>query len=188
MRWPGTIQPSRFLSHTGHILPGVRQVVAEPQPGVGLSWTFTVPAGVEWWVVSGYSGLVTSATAGTRYMGLYLVVDGTQVWIDTAANAIPASTHAYLTFRSDVGVVGQSANITRAALGLPSSPLPQGSTLSMFVDNEQGGDRLDSAQMYIEEYYFTDAQLSEDARLRAELEHDIAEYEYQQAEQTQGGA
>lgn len=188
MRWPGTIQPSRFLSHTGHVLPGVRQVVTTGKPVAGVGWSVAVPAGVMWWVIAARFYVITSATVASRYAYLGVTVDGTTVWDGAAELAQAASTTILYSFSSTVSYQPVTTSTNTSLVPFPDVLLPQGAVVTGNIYNIDAGDQVSAASLYVEECYFTDAQLSEDARLRAELEHDIAEYEYQQAEQTQGGA
>lgn len=188
MRWPGTIQPSRFLSHTGHVMPGVRRVVVVPQPVGNAPITFTVPAGVQWWVAMGSFSMTTSAVVGTRSINVYGAIEATTLWQFVGEVSQAASTSGGYGITQDVGYKGNPGIEGGGQVYLPGSVLPSGMTVSIVIGGSQAGDQLSLLSMYIEEYYFTDAQLSEDARLRAELEHDIAVYEYEQAEQTRGGA
>lgn len=188
MRWPGTIQPSRFLSHTGQIMPGVRQVVTTGKPVAGAGWSVVVPAGVMWWVIAARFYMTTSATVASRYAYLSVAVDGTTVWDGAAELAQVASTTILYSFSSTVSYQPVTTSTNSSLVPFPDVLLPQGGVITGNIYNIDAADQVSAASLYIEEYFFTDAQLSEDARLHAELEHDIAVYEYQQATQGQQGA
>lgn len=187
MRWPGTIQPSRFLSHTGKILPGVRRVVTIPQPAAGVGLVFVVPGGVQWWVGAGYFTLATDAVVGNRFLAASVTVDGLLVWNTWPGYVQPASELSGYGMQSTSGYSAASNNGARSFLPLPGEYLPEGAIVSLSINSADANDQLSALSLWVEEVYVTDPQLSEDARLHAELERDIAIYEYQQAEQAAGG-
>lgn len=188
MRWPGTIQPSRFLSHTGQVLPGVRRVVQVTNPAAGADWTVTVPAGVMWEVRAGVATLTTSATVDTRVPTMGVTVDDTLVWSVPWPSGQAAG--KVVTFPVGTGMANGAvyANGSSPALLLPDDLLPQGAVIATSTALLQVGDQWSGISLWVEEVYVTDPQLSEDARLHAELERDIAVYEYEQAQQAGGNA
>lgn len=188
MRWPGTIQPSRFLSHTGKILPGVRRAFTNPAPAAGQNWSVTVPAGVQWWVVAALAPFTTDATVATRFVQVLVNVDGLTVW-NTQAVAGQAASNAWAyNLASTMAPQETTGDSNKAILCLPTGYLPSGAIITSAVALMDPGDQWGAQQFWIEEVYVTDAQLSEDARLQAQLERDIATYEYEQAQAAGGNA
>lgn len=188
MRWPGTIQPSRFLSHTGIVLPGVRRVFTIPEPAAGAGFSFTVPGGVQWWVSGAYFTLTADATVDARFVTAIVMVDGLAIWNTWPGYTQSASTIQSYGFASAYGFVGPATGGARVVIPLPNEYLPEGAVVSVAINNGDAGDQLSACNLWIEEVYVTDPQLSEIARTEAELNREIAQYEYEQAEQAAGGA
>lgn len=184
----GTIQPSRFLSHTGKILPGVRRVIPIPNPGNGNNIVITVPAGVQWWVTAGIFSFATDAVVANRNVILNTFVDGLQVLSSYGNETQVASQVNTFSFQSTNGYIGTTTAVTRPILAVPGGYLPEGATIQTQVVGFDPGDFFESIAIWVEEVYVTDPQLSEIARTRAELDREIAAYEFQQAEQAQTGA
>lgn len=187
MRWPGTIQPSRFLSHTGQVLPGVRRIVNVKNPAAGADWSVTVPAGVQWKVIGGAANFTTSATVDSRHPFMIVKWDGYRLSTAGTVVSIAASSGLTLGITSDPAVAYAIGVAQEVGLTLPNLYFPDGTTIGTNTASLQAGDQWSSIALWVEEVYVTDAQLSEDARLHAELERDIAIYEYQQAEQAAEG-
>lgn len=187
MRWPGTIQPSRFLSHTGQVLPGVRRVVNVPEPAAGTNLSVTVPAGVQWWVTAAYGTFLASATVSNRNLYTFVSVNGQVVWQVSQGATVVASSTGVFGLQSTSGYTGQTTATFRSIISLPDAPLPQEAEIAVSADGMEADDQFRAMTMWVEEIYVTDAQLSEMARMEAELQRDVAVYEYEQAEQTQGG-
>lgn len=188
MRWPGTIQPSRFLSHTGRVLPGVRRVVQVPNPAAGADWSVTVPAGVQWRVLSGVSTLTTSAIAATRHPTIDVTVDDVLVYIGPFSASIVANAAAQFSIYVDVASPIVASGTSDPFMIMPFDIIPQGGVIASHTNSLEAGDQWSATSLWVEEVYVTDAQLSEDARLHAQLERDIAVYEYEQAQQAGGNA
>lgn len=182
----GTIQPSRFLSHTGKILPGVRRVFTNPEPAAGTNWSITVPAGVQWWVTAGFVPFTTDSVVGTRFVQVVLNVDGLNVWEAQAVAGQAASNGWAYNFTSTAAPQEATGDSNKAIICLPTGYLPSGATLMSAVASMDPGDQWGIGNWWIEEVYVTDPQLSEIARTRQELDREIAMYEYEQAEQAGG--
>lgn len=186
MRWPGTIQPARFLSHTGKVLPGVRRVVQVPNPAAGTDWTVTVPAGVQWFVTAGVAQLTTSATVDNRQVALEVTVNGSTVWYARNGTTHAASTIFVYNFSSTVANVPLSGTETGVLVSFPPGYLSPGTVIGTSTNLLQAGDQWSGIVLWIEEVYVTDSQLSEIQRERETLQRDIDIYEYEQAMQGQG--
>lgn len=183
----GTIQPSRFLSHTGKILPGVRRVFVPKTPASGAPLFITVPGGVQWWVSSGFMEFVTGAAVGNRTMTIQIQVDGLLVYESQSGFTQVANTTVGYQWASTSGFAAQTTTMTAVLMTLPDAYLPEGSLISISAAGTQNGDVMTALAMWIEEVYVTDPQLSEIARVRSELDREIAAYEYEQATAAQGG-
>lgn len=182
----GTIQPSRYLSHTGKILPGVRRVFTVPQPAADAGFNFTVPGGVQWWVLSAFFTLLTSATVANRSVDATVTVDGLQIGEFVSGFAQVASTTGVYGLQSTGGYTAASVTTNGVMISLPGGQLPEGTTVAVNATNLSAGDQFSACNLWIEETYVTDPQLSEIARTRQELDREIAAYEYEQAEQAGG--
>lgn len=184
----GTIQPSRFLSHTGKILPGVRRVVQIAQPAADQPAIAVVPAGVMWYVVGGYTTLATDATVATRYLRLTVSVDGVVIWLYLSPGGQAASLTFTYNFQSSLGTTGIYNSANGTVMQFPGGYLPTGAVATLGGNNFDANDQIGPWNLWIEEVYVTDSQLSEIARTRQELNREIAEYEFEQAEQASGRA
>lgn len=186
MRWPGTIQPSRFLSHTGQVLPGVRRLIPVADPAAGADWTVTVPGGVQWKIIGGYAALTASATTADRLAYTYVTIDGYGVVYAYSTSAVVASTSGHYTITSDPAVVAAGINSDAQSLVYPSVYFPESTEIGTNTLNLEEGDQWSQIVLWIEEVYVTDPQLSEIAREEAILQRDIAVAEFEQYEQSQG--
>lgn len=157
----GTIQSARFLSHTGHILPGVRRALRVPTPAAGTDWSVTVPAGVQWNVRAGVGTLTTAAVAGSRYAGASVTVDGVATW---QAN-LPAGQAESLAYVYTLAATVSAAVTTVAASGLivplPNLWLPEGTAIGSSTIGLLAGDQWSAIALTVEEVYVTNSQLSE---------------------------
>lgn len=186
MRWPGTIQPSRFLSHTGYVLPGVRRIVNVSEPAVATEWSVAVPAGVQWRILGGTAALHTDATVANRQPNAIVTIEGVQVSSAVSPATITAGSDVTYTAITDVVVANDTVHNDKQGLIYPFVFIPQGGTIGTSGSNLQAGDQWSAIALWVEEVYVTDAQLSEAARIEAELNREIAQYEFQQAEQAGG--
>lgn len=186
MRWPGTIQPSRFLSHTGQVLPGVRRALTIPEPAAGAQISFAVPAGVQWWITGGRFTLLTDATVANRQVMVQVQVDGLAVWQGAGGINQAASSTGIYSCHSTYAATETTANFESFVIALPGGYLPQSAVVTTVTSNMDANDQFSAWNLWIEEVYVTDPQLSEIARTEAELNREIAQYEFQQAEQAGG--
>lgn len=186
MDWPGTIQPARFLSHTGKVLPGVRRVVQVASPGAGNNWQVVVPGGVQWFVIGGQFTLTTDATVANRLPAMTVTVNGVGVWYVQPSNALPAGSVGKYTVVSGLSQTGNVGFASGQIVVLPPTWVPEAAVIASSVVNLDATDTLTGITLWVEEVYVTDQQLSEIARDRAQLQRDIDIYEYQQAMQQQG--
>lgn len=186
MTWAGVIQPARFLSHTGKILPGVRRLVPVPNPAPEAEVSVEVPAGVQWFLLGLIVSLTTSAAVGNRGTSLRLTVQGVEVWSIPGFYQAAAGTVATVVGLGGVAPVAYADQTSDATVPLPTFNLEPGSIITTGSYGLLAGDQWSMPGLYIEEIYVTDPQLSEIARERADLQRDIDIYEYQQAMQGQG--
>lgn len=149
-----------FLSLEGRRLPGIRQLVAVPQPAVATDWTAVVPGGQEWRILTCRARLVTDATAGNRQPELtFTSQDGTAFWRSGWASAIPASLTVQV-----FGAV-YSAPVTAIAAGsdsqivLPPVWLPAGYRFGTTVNAVGAADQWSSIVLFVEQLYSTDETL-----------------------------
>ena len=183
----GTIQPARFLSHSGRIVPGVRRVVTIPAPAVVTDWQATVPAGVMWRIVTAQAVMVTVAGGGAEMSDFEIVIDGARVSFSFALSAPGASRTSYLTFMQRPGGGLFDANDNGFISILPDFPLPQGTVFGPVTTGWGAGDHWLATSMYVEETYFTDAQLSTDEIARETLQREEIQYLEQSLAQQGGG-
>jgi hypothetical protein len=180
------IQPARFLTDAGRILPGVRRLVNVPSPASGADFTQVVPGGVMWRVSSAQAFYLASATVASRNIGVSLSVNGSTVWLSRNTSALTASQQATMNFASGLPLFLGGGNGSDILIPLPQAVIPPGGVIASSTNQLQAGDQWSGIAMWIEEYYFTDQLLSE---LEREREHDAAEllqWEEQQA-RTGGG-
>lgn len=182
----GAIQPSRFLTDAGTIRPGVRRIIKVGTPAAGAQWSVKIPAGVQWRISMGYALFTTDATVANRTVGAQITVENTTVW-QVAAPGTQAASNAFpYNFQSEQGVGTAGSTAFSAVLPLPNTPMPDGAVLSSQVTNMDAGDQWSVIALYIEEYYFTNAQLSEIEREIQHAEYVLERYEMQQAAQAGG--
>lgn len=185
----GDIQPARFLSHTGQIKPGVRRIVQVQAPAAGADWAVTVPGGVQWRILSGMATLTTSVVAGNRAAHSRVIVDGIIVW-DAAFSAAsgPSETDAYPIV---IGGADEQVYVTNGLVSLwyQDSFYPQGAVIGTHTSSIDVADQWSGVVLWIEEYYFTNPQLSTIETLHQASERVyIEELETQYARQGGGAA
>ena len=157
----GTIQPARFLSHSGQILPGVRRTLPVNKPAADTDWKVTVPSGVQWNVRAGTATLVTSATAGSRYAGVTVTVDGLLTWSITS-NAAQAASETYpYSFTASTSSGYYASSAYGSVLPLPDMWLPEGTVIASLTFGLLAGDQWQNIALSVEEVYVTNGQLSE---------------------------
>lgn len=169
----GAIQPARFLTDTGDILPGVSRVVKVPAPGAGNEWSITVPGGVQWKILSGRAQLVTSATVATRIPEIQLTSEGVDIGRYPCNVTVTAGVTSRVAFSQQLGTFTPVAGVVDGFIALPWFPLGPGDTISSLTTALQAGDVYDSINIRIAEYYFTNQQLSEIERYTEEARAEI---------------
>ena len=183
----GTIQPARFLSHTGRVLPGVRRIVNVPNPAAGHDWLATVPGGVQWVVLGGMSTLVTSAAVANRVPSSVVTVEGfTVVSVLSGFGVSASNTNAFPIVTSTVlGVL--TSETDQSFLLYPLTPLPEGAKIGVTTTGLAAADQWSTISLWVEEIYVTDPQLSS-IEIAREDEKRIEAQELQQyLAQTGGG-
>lgn len=180
----GVIQPSRTLTHAGSILPGVRRVLQVPSPAAGQDWIVVVPAGVQWWILGGVASLTTDATVANRLVNAIATVDGLQIWNVQTAYAQAASLVLSYTFESSGGLFPGPNGGNREIMPFPGAELPQGSVFGVHTANLDAADQWSNISLWVEEYYFTNAQLSE---LERSKEQAVREWIHEEIQQAQTG-
>lgn len=161
MHWYGVPSAARFLSRTGDIYPGARRVVPVAQPAAGSNWQVVVPGGVMWNIRAGVATFTADATVANRLPGLLVTVNGQQVWNIADNTPVLASTSVTMNFASGFQAIQSGAGGTRLLLPLPDVNLPSGAVVQSQAAGEDTGDQWTGVNLYIEEYYFTDEQLTE---------------------------
>ena len=182
----GTIQPARFLTDTGQIRAGVVRNVQIPNPAAGAEFKVTVPSGVMWRIATGQATLTTAVTVSTRIPQIQLTSQGVNVGVYTGTETDPASTTAFVTFSQTLPSAAAASGSVNSVIALPTYTLAEGDTLASLTAGIEATDQYSAITILVEEFYFTNPQLSEIARVRAELDRDIAMAEYEQAEQAGG--
>jgi hypothetical protein len=114
-----------------------RLVEVRPDPAAGADWTFTVPAGKVWEVISAFAVLVTDATVANRAARL-VVGDGVATFLSIAPAGVQAASLTYRYAWVAVGVAYQTANGQVAAL--PRLVLEPGWTLGTSTEGLVAGD------------------------------------------------
>ena len=169
----GAIQPSRFLTDSGSIRPGVSRVVKVPNPAAGADWTQAVPGGVMWKILSGQATLTTSATVATRLPQIQLTSAGVNVGLYGAVFNVPAGTTAAISFSQRLGSAVGLAGSPSSPAPLPNYPLVQGDTLGSSTGAIQAADQWSAIAFVVAEYYITNQLLSELAREREAMETEL---------------
>ena len=169
----GAIQPSRFLTDSGSIRPGVSRVVKVPNPAAGADWTQAVPGGVMWKILSGQATLTTSAAVATRLPQIQLTSAGVNVGVYSAAGSVAASLTTVVSFTQKSGSSILLAGATSVPNPLPDYPLVQGDTFGSLTGAIQAADQWSAIAFVVAEYYITNPLLSEIARERAEYELEL---------------
>jgi hypothetical protein len=177
---PGTIQPARFLTDTGEIRPGVRQVINVPNPAAGADWTYTVPGGQMCKVVAGTFTVAIAADSGaSEYLFVALGSAGITVWRTVYESPDPSVT--FPVYISQVSQAYPSGDEGRGvSTSLPNYVLSSGDTVGTEGINYAADDQYSAIALLIDVYYFTDEQLS-----ALEVQKQAAELVYvQQLEET----
>jgi len=177
----GTIQPARFLSYTGHKRPGVRKVVPIGNPNPGSEWLYTVPGGSMIFVIGGYAQLTTSATVANRFPGSAVLIDSTTVWGPQSATAITATGTANITYTSGLSALVAPTNVQGGMIPFPNSPMLDGYVFGSLTAGLQAGDTYTKVALWVEQYYFTDAELSAIEDDRETVIREYLQYETQSA-------
>ena len=183
----GAIQPARFLTHSGKILPGVRRIVHVPNPAAGADWQTVVPAGVQWRILSGIATLTTSAAAGNRGATSTVIVDGVLIW-NGHSSAFTAGSTAQV-YPIVVGGANEQTYITNGVESLWYQDVfyPQGSVIGTSTSSINVADQWSAISLWVEEVYFTDSQLSTIETLREADERSyLQELEKEYAQQGGG--
>lgn len=161
MQEPGTIQPARFLTGTGQIRPGVQRVVSVKKPAVGIDWTQQVPGGVMWRVNTIQATLAINISSAVESVEVQYTVNGLNVGKFQSPTTPTAG--ATVTLAAAIGQNLPSAfpdpNIL--AIWMPDILLPAGSKIASTCPSLGITDQWSNINMFIDEYYFTDEQLTD---------------------------
>ena len=165
----GAIQPARFLTDTGNILPGVSRVVAVPTPAAGSDWSITVPGGVQWKILSGRGQLAASAAVATRIPEITLTSEGVEIGRYPCNLTLAANATSVISFSQQLGTFIPPASVVDGFVGLPWFPLTSGDVISSSTGAIQAADAWTGIRIRISEFYFTNQQLSEVERETEEV-------------------
>lgn len=182
----GTIQPARFLTYTGDIKPGIRQVVQIPNPATATDFSVTVPGGQMWYIIGGYATFAASATVNSRYITFTETIDNIPIWYVADPTFLTASQFKSYAITAAPIPSAYAANGEAGLLGLMPGVLPSGSVFKSTTANISAGDQWSQIALYVEKYYFTDAQLSELEVAKEAAERALIAAELQQAGIGQG--
>lgn len=143
---PHTVYPSSSIDE----LDGIQNVVPIPTPAAGSDWTYTLPAGYYYRVLSGYAMFTTSATVANRSIGIKLTDGNRTLFTGRATTAFTAG------LAIDVGY-GQGKSISNGgAAGLtvmsffPEAWFPPGYVLSSSTVNIQATDTYTLVTLWLE--------------------------------------
>lgn len=157
-----------FLSDESRVLRGVKRTVTVPAPASATDWSVTVPGGRQWRIRAAFATLVTSATAGSRFVGASITDGNATLWRMQNTAAHPASTTAGYTFaqtRAPLNITGIS---NFGPIELMFGWYPAGYTIASLVNGYQAGDQWSAVNIAIEELLFDDTTLTD--MLQNELE------------------
>lgn len=182
----GPILPARFLSYTGFFRPGLRRAVPVPAPAAGADWIINVPGGVEWFPLSIFATLTTSATVANRDPQLTVVYDGLTVFQGHNIQNITASQVKNFTWTHNVTTPSAAPAGNSWLYPGPRFNIAQGGTLGTVTVALSAADQWSNITVLVEEYYLTTGQLSEMERQREIYEQNMEALAFERYEQHAG--
>lgn len=161
---------ARFLSTSGKVHNGVKRVVRVPAPAAGAEFSVAVPGGAQWRILAGMASLTTSAVVANRLPRYAFTIAGLRVYetgdaVNYAAGGTYGQSFAIGAAAQFSGGGGNSSSVPIPSLWLPDGAVFGSHTVALDV-----GDQWSAAVLWIEECYFTDAELTED---REQLRRDL---------------
>jgi hypothetical protein len=123
-------------------------------PAAGAQWSFTVPAGKVWRVVSLRAQLVTDATVANREVTLLVRDVAANVRGSFPATTVwPASQNATITWGAGLAAYAAPATSNTRVVGIPTPFWAlSGWTLESFVTAMQAADNWTAAFLTVEEW------------------------------------
>lgn len=121
--------------------PGVREIVAIPNPAAGADWSYTIPGAYWRRVVCGTAKFTASAAVAARNPVLNVTYEGTLVSSQPQANNPAAGQAWLLNIVTLFDTVFASATSFRDCLALPDKWWEPGTTISTTTTNIQAGDQ-----------------------------------------------
>lgn len=114
------------------------RTVTVPSPAAGADWSYAIPAGEYWDLISVYAQLVTSVTVASRYPSL-IVGDGVVTFARSAATGSQAASLTGLNLWVPGATPSSQNNVNRGPL--PTTYLGEAETIGSLTDNIQAGDQ-----------------------------------------------
>lgn len=169
----------RFVSREGRVLPGVRRVVPIPNPNPATDWTVPVQGGRQWRIQGGSATLTTDATAGQRFVGLDVTLDGVRLHHLVDSVGVAPSTAAPVSIVAPAMAAATGDRTFAMAISAPDFWMPAGAILSSLTSAFGAADQWSNINLWVEELWVTDDQLREDAAdAERHLQHFLSDAGY----------
>jgi len=127
---------------------GQPYLVNVPDPGVAINWSYLLPNGYRYQLLSVYMTLITDATVDDRYIGISFSLAGTTHFAIYNPGAIPASSGVQVSFSVQTSYpFGPTDNFMVSPLPFPYPLRPQYS-INSILNNSKAGDRIVDIYLY----------------------------------------
>lgn len=175
-----TLPSARFLSQELRRMPGVRRAFPKFTPAAGAEWSVNVPGGCQWRLIGGTAHFLASGAVANRFPGIQFTSLGVPVWRNFFNNNLAAGSNKDILYE-----LGTTFNISASPDGgvpVVFEPilLVQGDTMASTTVALDALDQYSNVQLVVEEFQFTNQDLSEIAFER-DAEHDALERAFEGA-------
>lgn len=163
-------ESARFIGADGDRHEGVTRRIAVPAPAAGADWTFTVPSGVVWKILTVRAQLTASAVVANRQPRL-VITDGTftLATVEAAASIVASATVAITWVAGGLtSAAGVSGNFP--GVMFPGYMFETGWTIATTTTNKDAGDQWSNIVMAVEERFEQSTELSERVEAREQAE------------------
>jgi hypothetical protein len=133
---------------------GIQNVQKVTTPAAGAEWTFTLPGGYYYRVLSGTATFTTSAAVANRSCGVQVTDGANVIWAAANSTAIAASltsrpAYTYASITNNVGGAKGALNVM-----VPAYWLPPGYVISSQTTNMDVADTYTAVVLFLEQFDF----------------------------------
>jgi hypothetical protein len=144
-RWTSSF-PGGGYAH----VPGIRNVLPVTTPVAGSEWTFTLPGGYYWRLLTGQATLITSGTVANRFPGIQLNDSNVNLFTLEAQAAVVAGSAVTVTYVGGALVAPSVVNTPDLLIGAPAGWLEQGYIIRSITPGLQAGDAYAAINLWWE--------------------------------------